>query len=90
MSRAENSSSWSRVAPKRRRKAHVKRQLTRKKKKTKNSTDMKKIFIFAAAALLLSGCQSKREKNEIEDKSKATIDSLQSVIAQSNSESEDM
>jgi len=51
---------------------------------------MKKIFIFAAAALLLSGCQSKREKNEIEDKSKATIDSLQSVIAQSNSESEDM
>lgn len=51
---------------------------------------MKKFLTFAAAALLLAGCQSQREKNETEDKSRATIDSLQRVIAQSNSESEDM
>lgn len=51
---------------------------------------MKKILTFAAVALLFAGCQSQREKNQAEDRNQATIDSLQRVIAQSNSESEDM
>lgn len=49
------------------------------------------LFIaVAVAALTVGGCQSKREKEMAEDQSQATIDSLQRVIAQSKSESEDM
>ncbi len=44
----------------------------------------------AAGMLTLGGCQSKREKNNITDHSQEKIDSLQRVIAQSNSESEDL
>ncbi len=53
---------------------------------------MKKIMLLAltTAALALGSCQSQREKDNIADRSQATIDSLQRVIAQSNSESEDM
>ncbi len=53
---------------------------------------MKKMLFIAVAAtaLALGGCQSKREKEMAEDHSQATIDSLQRVIAQSKSESEDM
>lgn len=53
---------------------------------------MKKIMFLAVAAVAMTfgGCQSKREKENTIDRSQATIDSLQRVIAQSNSESEDL
>lgn len=53
---------------------------------------MNKIMCLAVAtlALTLGSCQSKREKENTVDHSQATIDSLQRVIAQSTSESEDM
>lgn len=46
--------------------------------------------VALAAAVTFGSCQSKREKEIVHDNSQATIDSLQRVIAQSNSESEDM
>ena len=52
---------------------------------------MKKITIVAiAAALVLGGCQTKREKENAEDPSQHKIDSLQRVIQQSNTESKDL
>lgn len=53
---------------------------------------MKKIFILAVAATLLTaGCQSKREQEKAEDNSQqAKIDSLERVLRQSNAESEDL
>lgn len=52
---------------------------------------MKKITIVAiAAALVLGGCQTKREKENAEDPSQHKIDSLQRVIEQSNTESKDL
>lgn len=51
---------------------------------------MKTLYMLLAAALILGSCQTKREKEQETDRSQATIDSLQRVIAQSNSESEDL
>lgn len=53
---------------------------------------MKRIFLIAAAlaTVTLTSCLSRREKAETEDASQAKIDSLQRVLAQSNSESEDL
>lgn len=48
------------------------------------------IFALVAAALTFGGCQSKREKENTADRSQEVIDSLQRVLAQSNSESEDL
>jgi chromosome segregation ATPase len=48
------------------------------------------ILALVAAALTFSGCQSKREKENTTDRSQEVIDSLQRVLAQSNSESEDL
>ena len=52
---------------------------------------MKKITIVAiAAALVLGGCQTKREKENAEDTSQHKIASLQRVIEQSTTESKDL
>lgn len=48
------------------------------------------ILALVAAALTFGGCQSKREKENTIDRSQEVIDSLQRVLAQSNSESEDL
>ena len=48
------------------------------------------ILALVAAALTFGGCQSKREKENTTDRSQEVIDSLQRVLAQSNSESEDL
>ncbi len=48
------------------------------------------LVALATAALTVCACQTKREKDNSTDRSQATIDSLQRVIAQSNSESEDL
>ena len=48
------------------------------------------ILALVAAALTFGGCQSKREKENATDRSQEVIDSLQRVLAQSNSESEDL
>lgn len=48
------------------------------------------ILALVAAALTFDGCQSKREKENTTDRSQEVIDSLQRVLAQSNSESEDL
>lgn len=48
------------------------------------------ILALVAAALTFVGCQSKREKENTTDRSQEVIDSLQRVLAQSNSESEDL
>lgn len=48
------------------------------------------ILALVAAALTFGGCQSKREKKNTTDRSQEVIDSLQRVLAQSNSESEDL
>lgn len=48
------------------------------------------ILALVAAALTFGGCQSKREKEKTTDRSQEVIDSLQRVLAQSNSESEDL
>lgn len=55
---------------------------------------MRKPLLLAVAsltaALALGSCQTKREKENNTDRSQAIIDSLRRVIAQSDSESEDM
>lgn len=48
------------------------------------------ILALVAAALTFGSCQSKREKENTTDRSQEVIDSLQRVLAQSNSESEDL
>lgn len=48
------------------------------------------ILALVAAALTFGGCQSKQEKENTTDRSQEVIDSLQRVLAQSNSESEDL
>ena len=48
------------------------------------------ILALVAATLTFGGCQSKREKENTTDRSQEVIDSLQRVLAQSNSESEDL
>ena len=45
---------------------------------------------IAAAAIMMASCQSQREKDNSEDRSQQKIDSLERVIAQSNSETEDL
>ncbi len=48
------------------------------------------LLAIAAAALAFSSCQSKREQDIAQNTDQAKIDSLQRVIAQSNSETEDL